>query len=119
MNSPLWGLLEPILEFSLYQFGLYLENPSGYSFETPGQKLYRELNNKVNEILADNKISDKRGYFLKNYGSYLKQMGSMEQKELLEKFYINIKIHYRILIFYSPYLNSSDYDILNFKLNNK
>ena len=86
MNSPYWALLEPALEFGLYQFGLFLENPSTYSLETPEQKTIKDLNVKVNEILADNKITDKRGYFLSNYGSYLKTLGSMEQNGLLGKF---------------------------------
>lgn len=86
MNSPLWGLLEPALEFGLYQFGLFLENPSAYSLETDEQKTIRDLNAKVNEILADNKIGDKRGYFIKNYGSYLRSLGSMEQNQILSKF---------------------------------
>ena len=86
MQSPYWALLEPALEFGLYQFGLFLENPSAYSLETPEQKTIKDLNVKVNEILADNKITDKRGYFLSNYGSYLKTLGSMEQNGLLGKF---------------------------------
>lgn len=86
MNSPLWGLLEPALEFGLYQFGLYLENPQAYSLETSEQKTIKDLNAKINEIIADPKISDKRGYFIQNYGSYLKTLGSMEQNELLGKF---------------------------------
>ena len=86
MNSPLWALLEPALEFGLYQFGLYLENPSGYNLETPEQKTIKYLNTRINEILADNKIQDKRGYFMKNYGNDLKQLGTMEQNELLGKF---------------------------------
>jgi hypothetical protein len=86
MNSPYWALLEPALEFGLYQFGLFLENPSAYSLETPEQKTIKDLSAKVNEILADNKISDKRGYFLSNYGSYLKSLGSMEQNQILSKF---------------------------------
>jgi hypothetical protein len=79
-------LIEPVLEFALYQFGLLLENPSGYSLETPEQKMTRDLNARINEILADNKIQDKRGYFIKNYGSYLKTLGTMERNELLGKF---------------------------------
>jgi len=86
MNSPLWALLEPALEFGLYQFGLFLENPGALSLETPEQKTIKDLSAKVNEILADNKISDKRGYFLSNYGSYLKSLGSMEQNQILSKF---------------------------------
>jgi hypothetical protein len=31
------------------------------------------------------KIQDKRGAFLKGYGSYLKTLGTMEQNELLGK----------------------------------
>lgn len=85
-QSPLWGLLEPALEFGLYQFGLYLENPSAYNSQTPEQSLISQLNAKITEILADNKITDKKGYFMKNYGSYLKTLGSMEQNELLGKF---------------------------------
>ncbi len=85
-QSPLWGLLEPALEFGLYQFGLYLENPSAYTLETPEQKTIKDLNAKINEIIANPKITDKRGYFIKNYGSYLKTLGSMEQNELLGKF---------------------------------
>jgi hypothetical protein len=86
MNSPLWALLEPALEFGLYQFGLYLENPSAFSLETPEQKTIRELNARINTIIADPKIRDKRGYFIKNYGSYLKTLGSIQQNELLGKF---------------------------------
>lgn len=86
MNSPLWALLEPALEFVLYQFGLYLENPSAYNLETPEQKTIRELNTRINTIIADPKIQDKRGYFIQNYGSYLKTLGSMEQNALLGKF---------------------------------
>ena len=63
-----------------------MENPSAYSLETPEQKTIKDLNAKVNEILADNKISDKRGYFIKNYGSYLRSLGSMEQNQILGKF---------------------------------
>lgn len=85
-QSPLWGLLEPALEFGLYQFGLYLENPSAFSLETPEQKLIKDLNARINEIIANPKITDKRGYFIKNYGSSLKTLGSMEQNELLGKF---------------------------------
>jgi hypothetical protein len=86
MNSPLWALLEPALEFGLYQFGLYLENPSAYNLETPEQKTIKDLNARINEIIADPKIRDKRGYFIQNYGSYLKTLGSMEQNALLGKF---------------------------------
>ena len=86
MNSPLWALLEPALEFGLYQFGLYLENPNGNSLETPEQKTIKELDARINTIIADPKIQDKRGYFIQNYGSYLKTLGSMEQNALLGKF---------------------------------
>ncbi len=86
LQSPLWALLEPALEFGLYQFGLYLENPSGYSLETDEQKTTKYLKAKIDEILADNKISDKKGYFMKYYGSTLKTLGTMEQNELLSKF---------------------------------
>ena len=86
MNSPLWALLEPALEFGLYQFGLYLENPSAYNLETPEQKTLKDLNARINTIIADPKITDKRGYFIQNYGSYLKTLGSMEQNSLLSKF---------------------------------
>ena len=85
-QSPLWGLLEPALEFGLYQFGLYLENPSAYSLETPEKSIIRQLNARINEIIADPKIRDKRKYFIDNYGSYLKILGSMEKNELLSKF---------------------------------
>lgn len=86
MNSPLWGLLEPALEFGLYQFGLFLENPSAYNLETQETSLIKNLNARINEIMADSTIKDKKGYFIKNYGSYLKQLGSMEQNQLLSKF---------------------------------
>ena len=85
-QSPLWALLEPALEFGLYQFGLYLENPNGYSLETPEKSIIRQLNARINEIIADPKIRDKRKYFIDNYGSYLKILGSMEKNELLSKF---------------------------------
>jgi hypothetical protein len=86
MNSPLWALLEPALEFGLYQFGLYLENPSGYNLETDEQKTTKYLKAKIDEILADTKITDKKGYFMKYYGSTLKTLGTIEQNELLSKF---------------------------------
>jgi hypothetical protein len=86
MNSPYWALLEPALEFGLYQFGLFLENPNGYSLETDEQKTIKYIKTKIDEILADNKISDKKGYFMKYYGSTLKTLGTMEQNELLSKF---------------------------------
>ena len=86
MNSPLWALLEPAIEFGLYQFGLYLENPSAYNLETPEKLIIRQLNTKIKEIIADPKIRDKRKYFIQNYSSYLKMLGSMEQNELLSKF---------------------------------
>ena len=86
MNSPLWALLEPALEFGLYQFGLYLENPSAYNLETPEKLIIRQLNTKIKQIIADPKIRDKRKYFIQNYSSYLKMLGSMEQNELLSKF---------------------------------
>ena len=85
MNSPLWALLEPALEFGLYQFGLFLENPKAFNLETPEQTRIKDLNARINEILADNKITDKRGYFIKNYGSTLKTLGTMERNELLGK----------------------------------
>jgi hypothetical protein len=86
MNSPLWALLEPALEFGLYQFGLFLENPSAYNLETPEKMIIGQLNARINEIMSDPKIKDKRGYFVKNYGSYLKILGNMERNELLGKF---------------------------------
>jgi len=86
MSSPYWAILEPALEFGLYQFGLFLENPSGFNLDTPEQTRIKDLNARINEILADNKITDKRGYFIKNYGSTLKTLGTMEQNELLGKF---------------------------------
>ena len=86
MQSPYWALIGPALEFGLYQFGLYLENPNGYNLGTPEQSTLTQLNTKITEILADNKIADKKGYFMKNYGSTLKTLGTMEQNELLGKF---------------------------------
>jgi len=83
LQSPLWQLLEPALEFGLYQFGLYLENPSAY--KTDEQKTISYLNTAITRILADNKIADKKDYFMKNYGSTLKTLGTMEQNELLSK----------------------------------
>lgn len=86
LNSPYWALIEPALEFSLYQFGLFMENPSTYNFESPEQNMIRDLNTRINEIIANNKITNKREYFLKYYGSSLKQLGSLDQNELLGKF---------------------------------
>lgn len=86
MNNPLWAFFEPALEFGLYQFGLYLENPSAYNLDTPEQTRIKGLNTQITEILADNTITDKRGYFIKNYGSYLKTLGTVEQNQLLGKF---------------------------------
>ena len=40
----------------------------------------------IEEIKADNKISNKKGYFIKNYGSTLKTIGSIEQREILDEF---------------------------------
>ena len=86
MNSPYWALIEPALEFGLYQFGLYLENPNGFNLGTPEQTTISQLNAKITQILADNKITDKKGYFMQNYGSTLKTLGTMEQSQLLNKF---------------------------------
>jgi hypothetical protein len=86
LNSPYWALIEPALEFGLYQFGLFMENPSAYNFESPEQNMKRDLSTRINEIIANNKITNKREYFLKYYGSSLKQLGSLEQNELLGKF---------------------------------
>jgi len=86
MQSPYWMLIEPALEFGLYQFGLFLENPSAYKLETDESSRIKQLNARINEILADNKIPDKKGYFMKNYGSTLKTLGTMEQNQLLSKF---------------------------------
>jgi hypothetical protein len=86
MNSPYWALLEPALEFGLYQFGLFLENPSAYNLQSQEQSTISQLNGKITEILADNKITDKKGYFMQNYGSTLKTLGTMEQSQLLNKF---------------------------------
>ena len=85
-QSPLWGLLEPALEFGLYQFGLYLENPSAYNLQSQEQSTISQLNTAIAKILADNKITDKKGYFMQNYGSTLKTLGTMEQSQLLNKF---------------------------------
>ena len=86
MNSPYWALLEPALEFGLYQFGLFLENPNGFNLGTQEQNTLTQLNAKITEILADNKITDKKNYFMQNYGSALKTLGTMEQNGLLGKF---------------------------------
>ena len=85
-QSPLWGLLEPALEFGLYQFGLYLENPSAYNLQSQEQSTISQLNTAIAKILADNKITDKKRYFMQNYGSTLKTLGTMEQSQLLNKF---------------------------------
>ena len=50
------------------------------------EKAMKDLNARISTIIADPKITDKRGYFLSNYGSYLKTLGSMEQNSLLSKF---------------------------------
>jgi hypothetical protein len=86
MNSPYWALIGPALEFGLYQFGLYLENPSAYNLQSQEQSTISQLNGKITQILADNKITDKKGYFMQNYGSTLKTLGTMEQSQLLNKF---------------------------------
>ena len=86
MNSPYWALLEPALEFGLYQFGLYLENPSAYKINSQEQSTIIYLKKMIEEIKADNKISNKKGYFIKNYGSTLKTIGSIEQREILDGF---------------------------------
>ena len=46
----------------------------------------KDLNARISTIIADPKITDKRGYFIQNYGSYLITLGSMEQNSLLSKF---------------------------------
>jgi hypothetical protein len=86
MNSPLWAILEPALEFGLLQFGLFLENPKAFSLETDEQKTIKYLKTKIDEILADDKITNAKNYFMKNYESILKTLGTMEQNELLDKF---------------------------------
>ena len=83
-NSPYWQLLEPALEFGLYQFGLYLENPSAY--KTPEQRTINYLKAVIDSIKSNKDIKNKRAYFIKNYGSSLKTLGSMERNDLLDNF---------------------------------
>lgn len=83
-NSPYWQLLEPALEFGLYQFGLYLENPSAY--KTPEQRTIIYLKAVIDSIKSNKDIKNKRAYFIKNYGSSLKTLGSMERNDLLDNF---------------------------------
>jgi hypothetical protein len=87
-GSPQAQLVEPAIEIAFNEFGKYLENPQAYKsqFVSQEQNTINQMNARINEILADNKIQDKKTYFMKQYGSYLKTLGTMEQNQLLSKF---------------------------------
>ena len=87
-GSPQAQLIEPAIEIAFNEFGKYLENPQAYksNLVTQEQTTIKSLNQRANEILADNKITDKRAYFVNAYGSSLKTLGTVEQNQLLSKF---------------------------------
>jgi hypothetical protein len=87
-GSPQAQLVEPAIEIAFNEFGKYLENPQAYKsqFVTQEQNTMNQMNVRINEILANNTIPDKKAYFIKQYGSYLKTLGTMEQNQLLSKF---------------------------------
>jgi len=86
-QDPRWQLLEPIVEVFLNEFIKYLENPEAYktNLTTDEQRRIKQLNDEINKIKYDDTIVDKRTYFLKNWNSALKTLGTLEQKELLDK----------------------------------
>ena len=69
LNSPYWSLIEPALEFALYQFGLFLENPKAFNLETPEQKMIKDL--KGDEIAP-------RKEFIKNNGEFTVNIALIE-----------------------------------------
>jgi hypothetical protein len=87
-GSPQAQLIEPAIEIAFNEFGKYLENPEAYksNLVTQEQTTIKSLNQRANEILADNTIPDKKAYFVNAYGSSLKTLGTMEQNQLLSKF---------------------------------
>ena len=87
-QDPRWQLLEPIVEILLNEFIKYLENPEQYksSMQTEEQSTIKQLNEQITKIINDKTILDKKAYFLKHWSDSLKELGTMEQNELLAKF---------------------------------
>lgn len=50
------------------------------------QKIIKQLNNEIINIINDKTIKDKKTYFLKHWSDSLKKLGTLEQNELLGKF---------------------------------
>lgn len=87
-QDPRWQLLEPVVEILINELIKYLENPQQYktNFQTDEQSTIKQLNEKITEIINDKTIKDKKAYFLKNWSDSLKELSTMEQNELLDKF---------------------------------
>lgn len=88
LQDPRWQLLEPIVELILNELIKYLENPQQYKtdLQTDEQKIIKQLNNEIINIINDKTIKDKKAYFLKHWSDSLKKLGTLEQNELLGKF---------------------------------
>jgi hypothetical protein len=87
-QDPKWQLLEPVVEILMNELIKYLENPQQYktNFQTDEQRTIKQLNEEITKIINDKTIKDKKAYFLKNWSDSLKELGTMEQNELLGKF---------------------------------
>jgi hypothetical protein len=68
----------------------YLENPQQYktNLRTDEQRIIKQLNEEIINIKNDKTIKDKKAYFLKHWNDSLKELGTMEQNELLDKFLV-------------------------------
>ncbi len=79
-----------------------------------------DLNNNIKVPILSSSNSTLTNIYYKYNTFYLNtqnsSVGYFLDSNYYLKFYINIKTQYKMLIFYSPFLNSSDYDIINFKL---
>lgn len=89
LSSPFWQLAEPAIEFGLYQFGLFLENPNTYqfsrSFVDEQNKLKKMIDEDVITILTDPKVKNKLAYFNKYILPDLKKLPVSYQEEIYRK----------------------------------
>jgi hypothetical protein len=87
-QDPRWQLLEPVMEILMNELIKYLENPKQYKTNliTDEQRITKQLNEEITKIIKDKTIKDKKAYFLKHWGDSLKELGTLEQNELLSKF---------------------------------
>ena len=76
------------LDYALFQFGDYLEEPSKFvrdltnATTMPDNELLTFV---VDELLKDSKVSNKLDYFVKHYNERLKTLSKPEQETLLKK----------------------------------